>query len=135
MEHANKPGSTIDLMQSFEEITELETFVHDLAHQLDSTPLKEGEDLIPHAKSLHIRIPDSFHKATLTYAGDMHETGKEKAGTKTIVLTIPNKDHVFARRRRTRFCIDVHTPAGEASICIMCLEPSCTIKLVYVISR
>jgi len=133
MELANKPGSTIDLMQSFAEITELETFVHDLAHQLDSTPLKEGEDLIPHAKSLHIRIPGFFHKATLTYAGDMHETGKEKAGTKTIVLTIPNKDHAFARRRRTGFCIDVHGSVGDANICTVCLEPTCTIKISYII--
>jgi hypothetical protein len=76
--------------QLFEEMHEVEEYLHALFAKVDAKQLRPGDDLTRYAKESGLRTPAAFEGASMTWEEAVEPHGAAHArGADTIVLTRP----------------------------------------------
>src|SRR5262245_58815334 len=62
--------ATQKLDRTLEDTRELEAFLHALLPALDARKLRQGDDVLAHAKRLKLKIPDSLRNTEVTWEAE-----------------------------------------------------------------
>jgi hypothetical protein len=74
------------LDSALENIQELENFLHALIPTLDEQKLRQGDSVLPYAKALKLKIPESLRGLDITWDADhSHSHGKRRGENMSLV--------------------------------------------------
>lgn len=94
-----------------EDIDELEHFFHALLPSLDEQKLRQGDDVLRHAKKLKLKIPEALRGEEVTWETD-HSDAQHKRGSASVVLMRPGHAGALGlvikcvRVGKWRFCLE-----------------------------
>ncbi len=109
---------------NFENLQQLEDFLHKLSDKLGSTKLRTGSDLTSYLKSYKLEAPGFLGSGKIVYEGYHDELGKSKR--KLVIVTKPDKEYTEPMARKI-FC--VRTRWGVA--CLECGWIWCRVVIYY----
>lgn len=104
--------ATNKLDQLLENTKELEDFLHALMPALDKDKLKQGDDVLSHAKKAKLKIPDFLKGEKVTWEMD-HSHSTLKKDAESIVLVRPGNPAIVGL---VIGCIRI----GKWRICLEC---------------
>jgi hypothetical protein len=94
-----------------ENIQELEGFLHALMPTLDEQKLSQGDSVLPYAKALKLKIPESLRGLDITWEAE-HSHSYDKRGGESISLVRPGHSDIVGlvikcvRFGKWRFCLE-----------------------------
>jgi hypothetical protein len=63
-----------------ENVQELEDFLHALIPTLDEQKLRQGDSVLPYAKALKLKIPETLHGLDITWEADHSHSHDKRDG-------------------------------------------------------
>ena len=94
-----------------ENVQELEEFLHALIPTLDEQKLRQGDDVLPYAKALKLKIPESLRGLDVTWETD-HSHSHDRRGGESMSLVRPGHPDAVGlvikcvKIRKWRFCLE-----------------------------
>jgi len=94
-----------------ENVQELEDFLHALLPTLDEQKLHQGDSVLPHAKALKLKIPESLRGQDITWEADDSHSHEKSVGKGMSFVRPGDADAVglvikCVRSGKWRFCLE-----------------------------